>query len=134
LRALVISAPTLDEIEFEVERRTVKLPGGPALFAGLALRGLGYEVCCIGPFGLRVKDTVLFEQSLGITRVCCERHDKGYVMHHTYAASGERRTKVASKASPLSAEELRSAVLRCKPDLVLVSPNFDEVPLRRSAL
>jgi hypothetical protein len=128
LRALIVSAPTLDEIEFEVERRTVKLPGGPALFAGLALRRLGYEVCCVGPFGLRVKDAVLFEQPLGITRVCCERPDEGYVMHHTYAASGERRTKVASRASPLSAEEVRSAVLRCRPDLVLVSPNFDEVP------
>jgi len=58
LRALIVSAPTLDEIEFEVERRTVKLPGGPALFAGLALRRVGYEVCCVGPFGLRVKDSI----------------------------------------------------------------------------
>ncbi len=129
MRALIVSAPTLDELEFAATGMTSVAPGGPGLFAGITYRRLGYDVCSVGPYGVRVANVVKFELSLGLRRLCCDGAGEGFVVHHTYLATGQRRTRIVSRASPLSPKSVADAIRECDPDIVLVSPNFDEAPL-----
>ena len=129
MRALVISAPTLDLLEFASKGASGRAPGGPGLFAGIAFKRLGYEVCSVGPYGPRVENVVRFEQSLGLRRLCCPNQGEGFVIHHVFPLSGPRRSKVVSVAKPLHPSQVAEAVESCDPDIILVSPNYDEVPV-----
>ncbi|MGC9210433.1 MAG: hypothetical protein ACP5FT_04130 [Acidilobus sp.] len=128
MRALVISSPTVDEILVEGSSTRTLAPGGPGLFAGLALRRLGYEVCAAGVYGPDTVNTVKVEESIGVRRVCCEG-EAGFLIRHVYDASGSRRTTIITKPRPLRAQELTSSLTLCRPDLIIVSPNYDEFPL-----
>ncbi len=129
MRALILSAPTLDELEFVAKGVSSRAPGGPGLFAGLAFKRLGYEVCSVGPYGPKVESVVRFELSLGLKRVCCSAQGEGFVIHHTFPPSGPRRTKITSGAARLLPSQVIEALEVCDPEVVLVSPNYDEVPL-----
>ena len=125
MRALIVSAPTLDSVS--VEGSTRRQVGGPAFYAGLALRALGYEVYAVGPYGPLTQPTVRREAELGIRRLCCEGGE-GLLMSHVYDG-GVRRSRRLGSVRPLDAAEVLDAIGVADPDLVIVSPNYDEVPL-----
>ncbi|MGC9112123.1 hypothetical protein [Acidilobus sp.] len=128
MRAIVVASPTLDRVR--LPNGVVRLQaGGPALYAGFALRSLGYEVCALGTYGRLVSPTVKLESSLGIRRLCCEGRGEGYVFAHYYdPESPTRRSTIESVSDPLTADDLCSALKECDPDLVIISPVYSEVP------
>ncbi|MGC9071324.1 MAG: hypothetical protein ACP5HK_01300 [Acidilobus sp.] len=128
MRALIASSPTLDEIVLEHLRLKTNAPGGPGLFAGLALRRLGYEVCNVGYYGPDLVESVRTEESIGVKRVCCIGQE-GLKIRHIYDPNGTRKTTIISKPRPLTLSDLDKSLKTCGPDLVIVSPNYDEVPL-----
>ncbi len=128
MRALIISAPTVDRVLLKGNIERVQA-GGPALYAGLALRNLGYEVYTLGPYGSLSLRTVAKERMLGIRRLCCDGMGHGLLMVHFYDGDGVRRSRREGSTETMGWSLVEPYLHQLRPDLVIVSPNYDEVSI-----
>ncbi|MCE4625404.1 MAG: hypothetical protein F7C35_06025 [Desulfurococcales archaeon] len=122
---LVVSAPTVD-VKI-VGGRLIREVGGPALYAGAAASLLGWEVYAVGPIGHVTLETVHVEGILGIRRICCKTSSQGFQFELVYKAD-KRSVSLLSKGPPLGEDDVLEHIYTIRPDAVLVSPVYSEIP------
>ncbi len=121
-KAIIVSPPSLDIIG-EGYRA-----GGPSLYAGAALRLLGWEAYAVGPYGYCTSHVVALEEELGIHRLGYPVAGPGLVFRIEYTGEG-RRVELLHGVPGLDPQMvLHSLEDTGRPDIVLVSPLYGEEP------
>ncbi len=114
-KILVIAPPTIDLVEGEPR------PGGPGLYAGLALSILGAKPTLAGPIGVETLPAVAAERRLGLERVGYPTTRPGAVFSLTYRGQ-ERRVETIHRPPPIDHGEILKTLTRASWDMILLSP------------